>query len=62
LQGGFGSYVVPKPNRLVAIRGGTPHAIAKVRASAGSHVRASVGGFFKKVGVPIGTPETPWPM
>jgi hypothetical protein len=62
LERGFGSYVFPKPNRLVAIRGGTPHAIAKVRSSAGTHVRASVGGFFKKVGVPIGTPEAPWPI
>jgi hypothetical protein len=45
---GVGSYVVPKPNRLVVIKGGTPHAIAKVRASAGRHVRASIGGFFKR--------------
>jgi hypothetical protein len=45
---GVGSYVVPKPNRLVVIKGGTPHSIAKVRASAGRHVRASIGGFFKR--------------
>jgi len=45
---GIGSYVAPKPNRLVVIKGGTPHAIAKVRASAGRRVRASVGGFFKR--------------
>lgn len=45
---GIGSYIAPKPNRLVVIKGGTPHAIAKVRASAGRHVRASVGGFFKR--------------
>jgi hypothetical protein len=59
---GFGSFVAPKPNRLVAIRGGTPHTIAKVRAAAGNAVRASIGGFFKKLGVPLGTPETPWPI
>src|SRR6266536_2054725 len=47
---GIGSYVAPKPNRLVVIKGGTPHAIAKVRASAGRHVRASIGGFFKRPG------------
>jgi 2-oxoglutarate-Fe(II)-dependent oxygenase superfamily protein len=48
MERGVGSYVAPKPNRLVVIKGGTPHAIAKVRASAGRHVRVSVGGFFKK--------------
>jgi hypothetical protein len=45
---GIGSFIAAKPNRLVVIKGGTPHAIAKVRASAGRHVRASVGGFFKR--------------
>jgi len=62
LSGGFGSYVAPKPNRLVAIKGGTPHAIAKVRPSAGRHIRASIGGFFKKLGLPLGDPEVPWPI
>ena len=62
LSGGFGSYVAPKPNRLVAIKGETPHAIAKVRPSAGRHIRASIGGFFKKLGLPLGDPEVPWPI
>jgi hypothetical protein len=48
---GLGSYLVPKPNRLVVLKGGTPRAIAKVRTSAGRHVRASFGGFFVKKGV-----------
>jgi hypothetical protein len=62
MRDGLGSYVTPKPNRLVAIKGGTPHAIAKVRASAGDHIRASVGGFFKKVGVKVAAPVGPWPI
>jgi hypothetical protein len=53
---GVGSFVAPKPNRLVVIKGGTPHAIAKVRASAGRHIRASVGGFFKKTNVRVDLP------
>jgi hypothetical protein len=62
MKEGLGSYIAPKPNRLVVIKGGTPHAIAKVRPSAGSHIRASVGGFFKKVGVAVGSPTGPWPI
>jgi hypothetical protein len=62
MAGGFGSFVAPKPNRLVVIRGGTPHAIAKVRPAAGRHVRASVGGFFKKVGVRLDLPAVPWTL
>lgn len=45
---GFGEYVLPKPNRLVFIRGGTPHAVGKVKQSAGRNARASVSGFFKR--------------
>jgi hypothetical protein len=48
MERGIGSYVAPKPNRLVLIKGGTPQALAKVRASAGRHVHATVGGVFKK--------------
>lgn len=57
---GHGSYVAPKPNRLVVIKGGTAHAIAKVSSAAGRHVRASIGGFFKKVGVRVDLPAAPW--
>jgi len=60
LEGGFGSYVAPKPNRLVLIKGGTPHAIAKVRTAAGRHLRASIGGFFKKTSVRVDLPLAPW--
>ena len=49
MQRGIGSFVAPKPNRLVIIKAGTPQSIAKVRPSAGRNVHASVGGVFKKV-------------
>lgn len=48
LERGVGYYVMPKPNRLAVIKGGTPHAVCKVREAAGNAVRASVSGFFKK--------------
>ena len=57
---GHGSFVAPKPNRLVVIKGGTAHAIAKIRPAAGRHVRASIGGFFKKVSARIDLPAAPW--
>ncbi len=60
LEGGFGSYVAAKPNRLVLIKGGTPHAIAKVRAAAGRHLRASIRGFFKKTSVRVDLPPARW--
>jgi len=62
MKGGFGSFVVPKPNRIVVIKGGTPHSIAKVAAAAGRNARASVGGFFKKKGVTLSGPESPYPV
>ena len=45
LERGEGRFVMPKPNRLIVL-GNAPHMIAPVRAAAGSHVRASIGGFF----------------
>lgn len=45
---GIGSFVAPRPNRLVIVKGGTPQAQAKVRPSAGRHVHATIGGVFKK--------------
>jgi Rps23 Pro-64 3,4-dihydroxylase Tpa1-like proline 4-hydroxylase len=49
LAHGTGTFVMPKPNRLVVLRGGLPHKIAKVSIGAGSNVRASVAGFFKRI-------------
>ena len=46
LRTGVGRYVMPKPNRLVFLGAGNPHMVAKVAASAGDHVRASLAGFF----------------
>jgi hypothetical protein len=57
---GLGSFVFPRPNRLVVIKGGTAHAIAKIRPTAGSNVRASIGGFFKRAGVRPDLPALPW--
>jgi hypothetical protein len=48
LEPGAGTFVAPKPNRLVVIRGGLPHKISKVSIAAGSHLRTSIGGFFKR--------------
>ncbi|HVE13640.1 MAG TPA: proline hydroxylase [Elusimicrobiota bacterium] len=45
---GLGSYVSPKPNRIVLIGRGISHAIKKTEADAGDRVRASVTGFFVK--------------
>jgi Rps23 Pro-64 3,4-dihydroxylase Tpa1-like proline 4-hydroxylase len=43
---GVGSFVHAKPNRLVVLRGGTPHMIRAVTAAAGNHVRCSIAGFM----------------
>ena len=49
---GVGSFVMPKPNRLVIIAGGVPHSVARVRPAAGRKVRASISGFFREKGLP----------
>lgn len=48
LRAGFGRFVMPKPNRLVFLAGGTPHMITKVARDAGNHPRVSFAGFFVK--------------
>lgn len=45
---GVGHYVLPKPNRLVLLKGGAVHCVTKVTAAAGDHVRASISGFFQR--------------
>ncbi len=45
---GMGTYIFPKPNRLVVISAGNAHTVSKVHAAAGDHLRASVSGFFQK--------------
>jgi hypothetical protein len=44
---GVGYYIQPKANRLVVMRNGIPHCIAKVDRAAGENVRCSVAGFFQ---------------
>lgn len=41
-----GTFLEPRPNRLVVIGGGAPHRVTRVTAAAGDHVRTSIGGFF----------------
>ncbi len=48
MERGIGTFVAPKPNRLVVVKATAARALAKVRASAGRHVHATVGGGFKK--------------
>ena len=36
----------PLPNRLVIIRGGSWHRVARIEAAAGSHLRRAISGFF----------------
>jgi len=43
-----GEFSLPIPNRLVILKGNTPHKIARVSSSAGSNHRMSVSGFFAK--------------
>jgi len=46
LARGVGSYVMPRPNRLIIVGQGHPHKVAPVTANAGDHVRATFNGFF----------------
>ena len=44
-----GVFIQPRPNRLVIIRGNTPHKLCKVGVLAGNSGRASVSGFFDRM-------------
>ncbi|WP_394829365.1 2OG-Fe(II) oxygenase [Pendulispora albinea] len=46
LHTGMGTYIAPKPNRLVLLAGKDPHSVAKVTQSAGHRVRVGFAGFF----------------
>lgn len=46
LELGIGHYILPKPNRFILLTKGILHALKKVEAAAGNHVRASIQGFF----------------
>ncbi|HZH79611.1 MAG TPA: 2OG-Fe(II) oxygenase [Archangium sp.] len=43
---GLGTFIIPRPNRLVFLARDYPHMVAKVSPAAGNRVRASVAGFF----------------
>ena len=43
---GAGEYVMALPNRLVILKQGTPHRVARVDTAAGDNVRCSIAGFF----------------
>jgi len=45
-----GQFVAPVPNRLLVVRGGTPHTVANVAQSAADNERLSVAGFFVTAG------------
>lgn len=45
---GFGSWIAPKPNRIVLMAPNTYHSISRVDADAGDHSRCAIVGFFKK--------------
>ncbi|MDB4967577.1 MAG: hypothetical protein JWN44_3266 [Myxococcales bacterium] len=48
LEAGVGTYIMPKPNRLVVQAAGYLHRVTRVDASAGAAVRASISGFFMR--------------
>ncbi|OJW54971.1 MAG: hypothetical protein BGO67_05125 [Alphaproteobacteria bacterium 41-28] len=47
LEHSVGTYILPKPNRLVIISSGIIHCIKKVENAAGNKVRATIQGFFQ---------------
>ena len=46
LKCGIGTFIMPKPNRLVLLGGGNYHMISKVDPAAGDHPRFTISGFF----------------
>jgi hypothetical protein len=43
---GVGTFVSPRPNRLVLLGSQRPHRIARIDPNAGAHARSSIAGFF----------------
>ena len=46
LADGTGLYLAPTPNRMIFLRGSTPHMIKPVEPAAGDNLRLSISGFF----------------
>jgi hypothetical protein len=61
MKHGFGNFIMAKPNRLVLIKLGVPHMMARVDPDAGDHVRASILGFFLREYGPPPLPASAWP-
>jgi Rps23 Pro-64 3,4-dihydroxylase Tpa1-like proline 4-hydroxylase len=47
MEEGVGTYLMPKPNRLVFLTSGVLHCIKKVERAAGNKVRGTIQGFFQ---------------
>lgn len=47
MEEGLGTYIMPKPNRLVFLTSGILHCIKKVERAAGNKVRGTIQGFFQ---------------
>lgn len=41
-----GTYIAPRPNRFVVIKGGAWHCVRRVEPAAGDNLRVSISGFF----------------
>lgn len=50
---GLGSFVLPKPNRLILINRGVVHGINRVDPDAGEHMRVSITGFFNPTDIQV---------
>jgi Rps23 Pro-64 3,4-dihydroxylase Tpa1-like proline 4-hydroxylase len=46
MQQGLGTFIQPRPNRLVVLKKGILHTIKKVDSAAGSNLRMTLQGFF----------------
>ena len=47
MEEGLGTYIMPKPNRLVFLTSGVMHCIKKVDMAAGNKMRGTIQGFFQ---------------
>jgi hypothetical protein len=45
---GIGTAIFPRPNRLVLVKSGAPHAVSRISTDAGNQIRRSMTGFFVK--------------
>jgi len=43
---GLGTYISPRPNRMVVLGDNVPHKVNKVQVEAGENIRCTISGFF----------------